>query len=201
MKSIYKFIVSISIGLIVGIITVIGQKYLPINLNFLANSGAIWLIPAYLLSYYFKSNKLNSILVSILCLISCVFCYYLFESILNNHAFFIGKYMAIWLICAIISGVILGLVIYYSNNKKIILKQFSQNLLPAVFFSEGTNKLIHLNDYNHMIPAIIIVILIGLILYLIINRKSILKINSIITFLILSCLGIIFYEIIYRITL
>ncbi len=200
MKNINKLIISIFFGLIIGIITIIGQKYLPINLNFLANSGAIWLIPAYLLSYYFKTNKLSSILVSILCLISCVFNYYLFESILNNHPLIINNHMIIWLICALIGGFIFGLGAYYSNNKENILKQISQNLLPAVFFSEGTNKLIHLKNYNHMIPAVIMVTIIGILLYLMINRKNILKRNNINTFAILSLLGIIFYETIYRFT-
>lgn len=198
MKKEYRIFVSIFVGLIVGVFTVIGQKYLPIYLNFLANSGAIWLIPSYLLSYYFKSNKLNSIFISILSLISCVFGYYLFESILNNHVFFVGKYMVLWLICAVIGGVILGLSTYYSNYKENILRQFSQNLLPAVFFSEGVNKLIHLRDYSHMVPAVIAVIMIGLILYFVINRHNLFKRNSIITFGILSIFGILFYEIIYR---
>ena len=48
MKTIKNFMISILIGLTVGVITVIGQKYLPINLNFLANSGAIWLIPTFI---------------------------------------------------------------------------------------------------------------------------------------------------------
>ncbi|MCI8548540.1 MAG: hypothetical protein HFJ38_06615 [Bacilli bacterium] len=197
MKTIKNFMISILIGLTVGVITVIGQKYLPINLNFLANSGAIWLIPTYLLSYYLKQDKLSSILVSIICLISCVLGYYLFESILNNHSFFISMYMIIWLVCALIGGTIFGLGAYYSNNKENILNQFSQNLLPAVLFSEGVNKLIHLNNYNHMIPAVITVTILGILLYLIINRKNIVKGKNIITFVILSVLGILFYEIIY----
>lgn len=38
------------LGLLVGILTVIGQAYLPGNFNSIANSGAIWLIPAYFIS-------------------------------------------------------------------------------------------------------------------------------------------------------
>lgn len=197
---VYKYIVSILIGLIVGIVTVIGQKYLSINLNFLANSGAIWLIPAYFLGYYFKTNQKNSILISIMCLISCVLGYYGFESILNQHVFIIGKYMIIWMVCAFLGGIIFGVGAYYANNKNNILKQFSQNLLPAVFFSEGINKLIHIKDYNHMIPAIMMVTIIGVILYLIINKRNILEREHVLTLFILSLFGMIFYEIIYRVT-
>lgn len=47
-----KYTLAVVLGLVVGILTVIGQKYLPINLNFLANSGSVWLIPAFLFSYF-----------------------------------------------------------------------------------------------------------------------------------------------------
>ena len=200
MKKTYKYIVSILVGLIVGMATVIGQKYLSINFNFLANSGAIWLIPAYLLSYYFKVSKKNSILISIMCLIFCVLGYYGFESVLNQHAFIIGKYMIIWMVCAFLGGIIFGLGAYYANNKNSILKQFGQNLLPAVFLSEGINKLIHIKDYTHMIPAIVMVITIGVILYLIVNGRNVLQRKHILTFGMLSLFGIAFYEIIYRFT-
>ncbi len=198
MINIKQFIISIFVGFGVGIITVIGQKYLPIQFNFLANSGAIWLIPAYLLSCYFNTNFISSIFVSILCLIACVFGYYSFEPILNNHAFVINIHVIIWLICALIGGFIFGLGAYYSHSKNPIFSQLSKNLLPAVFFSEGVNKLIHLKDYNHMIPSVIMVTVIGVLLYFVIHRKNAFEKNSILTFAILASLGTLFYEILYR---
>ena len=63
MRNIYKYIIAIVIGIFVGVITLIGQKYLPINFNFLANPGAIWLIPAFLLSCYFNLEKKNQFLL------------------------------------------------------------------------------------------------------------------------------------------
>jgi len=119
---------------------------------------------------------------------------------LNHHSFIINSHTVIWLICAFIGGFIFRLGAYYSNNKETILKQFSQNLLPAVFLSEGVNKLIHLNDYNHMIPALLLLVIIGVLLYFVINRKNALKRSTIVTFIILSFLGIIFYEILYKVS-
>lgn len=49
---IQKYLLPIIIGFLFGIFTLVGQKYLPINLNFLANSASMWLIPAFLISYY-----------------------------------------------------------------------------------------------------------------------------------------------------
>lgn len=201
MRNFYKYIIAIVIGTLVGIITLIGQKYLPINFNFLANSGAIWLIPAFLISCYFNLRKKQSIYISIICLLSCVLGYYIFESTFNSHSFLISRLMVIWILCAIVGGVIIGFGAYFFNNDKALLKKISSNLLPAVFISEGINKLIHINSYKHMIPAIIMIICIGLLLYFFINKKDILKRQNIITFVSLCILGICFYEFIFRITL
>lgn len=54
MESTRKYFLAIILGMVVGVLTLIGQKYLPMNLNFLANSGAVWLIPAFLISYFEK---------------------------------------------------------------------------------------------------------------------------------------------------
>ena len=172
MKKLYKYLIAIIVGFFVGLITIIGQKYLPINFNFLANSGAIWLIAPLFLSHHLKLNKKESILISIICLLFCVFGYYLFESIINNHHFQISNLMIVWIICALISGIIIGLGTYFLNYKSGILKACASNLLPAIFVAEGLNKFIHIDGYKHMIPAIIIVTCIGIVLYLLINRKE-----------------------------
>jgi hypothetical protein len=50
-RRIYLYILfSLTIGITVGILTVIGQAYLPGNLNSLANLGPVWLLPAFFVS-------------------------------------------------------------------------------------------------------------------------------------------------------
>ena len=49
-KNVFKGIYALLLGLLIGILTVMGQKYLPDSLNSLANSGAIWLIPAFFMA-------------------------------------------------------------------------------------------------------------------------------------------------------
>ena len=57
-----RYVVTIIIGVLVGILTVIGQNYLPTNLNFLANSASMWLILAFLIPYFLKTDKKDSII-------------------------------------------------------------------------------------------------------------------------------------------
>ena len=68
-----RYVLTIMIGVFVGIFTLIGQKYLPMNLNFLANSASMWLIPAFFIPYFLKTDKGNSIILSTISLIFCPF--------------------------------------------------------------------------------------------------------------------------------
>ncbi|MDE6863441.1 MAG: hypothetical protein K2J41_03545 [Eubacterium sp.] len=199
-KTSKNYIMAIILGIAVGCLTLVGQKYLPANLNFLANSGAVWLIPAFCVSYYSKSNKMNSIILCIVCLLFCVSGYYTFEAIMNHHGLSINTWEIVWTVMAFVAGFVFGFGAYFANNNENFLKYCGMNLLPAVFFSEGINKLIHISDYSHMVPAVIMVTLIGLILYIIINRKDIIKKNNIISFAALSVLGLAGFEVLYRIS-
>jgi hypothetical protein len=198
-KTAVQIIVSLLIGFTVGILTNIGQKYLPGDLNSIANSGSVWLIPAFFVSAWVDDFK-KSIICGIEMLIVCVASYYGFEAVLNNHSFeFGGYYFYLWLGCAFIFGTVFGIGAYfYSQNKKHY--QWGASLLPAVFLAEGLCEVIHLQDYKHMIPAVIGRFIIGIALYFIIYRKDFLQKNALLTFFVLTALGVGGFEILYRLT-
>lgn len=191
MKSIKIYILAIILGLVVGVLTLIGQKYLPMNLNFLANSGAVWLIPAFLLSYFEKGNKLHAIATTIVCLLGCVYGYYIFEAVLNHHTFTLARGTLLWSVVALIAGAVFGLGAYLANQEGSKLKYFGMNLLPAVFTAEGLDNVIHIEDYSHMVPAVIMKIIIGVILYLVVNRKDVIKIKNMISYVVITALGVV----------
>ena len=192
-----KYILTIIIGSLVGILTLMGQKYLPINLNFLANSTSMWLIPAFLIPYIFKTDKKASIILSISSLVFCVLGYYVFEAIFNNHTFEVSRTIIFWLICAVAGGIVFGLGAYYSNKEQNIIKYVSMNLLPAVFISEGVYKLIHIKEYQHMVIGIILQIIIGLILYFVIANKEAIKKKNILSIVGLVILGTFAFNILF----
>lgn len=196
-----KYTIGIILGIVVGILTVIGQKYLSIEFNFLANSGAIWLIPAFLTSYYGKLNKGHSATVCIICLLCCVYGYYGFEAVINRHSFTIGLYTIIWTVCAFGGGLIFGLGAYFANKSSGFSKYCGLNLLPSVFLTEGINKIIHISGYMHMIPAVIMVTVIGVLIYFIINKKHAFEKWNLLSLLLITALGLLGYEILFRITI
>ncbi|MCY1713280.1 DUF6518 family protein [Caproiciproducens galactitolivorans] len=198
-KNVFKGIYALLLGLLIGILTVMGQKYLPDSLNSLANSGAIWLIPA----FFMASTAEKRLPAMILCaetLIVCVISYYWVESIFNQHAFaFGGFYFYLWLICAVIAGIIFG---FGANlyRQKSTHYHWGASLLPAVFLAEGLSELIHLSEYMHMIPAVIGRILLGLALYFIIYKKALYQRKSLISLCSYTVLGVAAYELLFKLT-
>ncbi len=133
-RNIVKGIYALLLGLLTGILTVMGQKYLPGSLNSLANSGAVWLIPAFFMASSVK-KKLPAIMCCAETLIVCVISYYWVESILNQHTFAFGDfYFYLWLICAVIAGIIFGFGAYFYRQKRTHY-HWGASLLPAVFLA------------------------------------------------------------------
>lgn len=198
-KNTFKVIYSFLLGLLIGILTVMGQKYLPGSLNSLANSGAIWLIPAFFMAFS-GQKKLTAVLLCTETLLVCVISYYWIESIVNKHTFvFGGYYFYLWLICAVIGGIIFGLGAYF-HRQKCGHYYWGASLLPAVFLAEGLSEIIHLSGYMHMIPAIIGRIFIGLALYFIIYKNDFYKRKPLISFCVFTAFGVVGYELLFRLT-
>jgi hypothetical protein len=192
------YLYALLIASTVGILTVISQKYLPGSLNSLANSGAVWLIPAFFVATLGK-RLFASIALCVETLAVCVVSYYAFEAVINSHSFVFSGFAWVWLGCAFVFGVIFGIGAYFYTNKARYY-QLGAGLLPAVFLSEGLNELVHLPDYAHMIPAIVGRIVVGIVLYIIIFRKGSLNKKALLCSGILVLLGILGYELIYRLT-
>lgn len=197
MKSTKKYILAIVLGLVIGVLTLAGQKYLPMNLNFLANSGAVWLIPAFLLSYFEKGNRIQSVAITIVCLLGCVYGYYISEAILNHHAFTLAEGALLWSGVALAAGTVFGIGAFFANQESSRLKYYGMNLLPAVFTAEGLDHVIHIQDYSHMIPAVIMKISIGVILYFVINRKDVIKLKNLASYVVTTTLGVAAFAILF----
>ena len=189
---------SILVGILVGILTVIGQAYLPGNFNSLANSGAIWLIPAYFIGLSFSGAK-QSIISCILCLVNSVFGYYFFESIWNSHTFiFFSYHIFLWMICAVIAGTIFGLAANIAKtSKNSFYNSAGKAMLPAVFMAEGLNILFHKKDYLHMINVGYAWIVISFILVIVIYKKNIFKKESVLSLILATALGLFFYQLLF----
>lgn len=190
-----KWAAALLIGLTVGVATVLGQKYLPDSVNNFANSGAVWLIPAFLLSYFWKSDLRNAVLCSILTLFGCVAGYYLFEALVNAHAVTFTQWMGVWTAMAFVGGVLCGLAAYIANHGQGFWKFVGLNFLPAALVAESLDKFLHFQEYAHLLPSMLLSIVLGLLLYGVIHRRESFRVRNFGAFVLLTALGTAFYEI------
>ncbi len=197
-RNVIRSLIALVAGIGTGILTLIGQKYLPGSLNSLANSGAVWLIPAFFVAWSGRT-AISAVLLCAETLAACVVSYYLAEAALNAHAFSPHFYFWLWLACAAVFGAVFGLGAYLRGRRG-AHSHWGAGLLPAVFLSEGLSELIHLPDYAHMIPAVIGRIIVGLALYGIIYRRDAFRKMPLVSFGALSALGVVGYELLFRLT-
>lgn len=180
---------SLLIGILAGILTVLGQKYLPSSVNNFANSGAVWLVPAFLTSFLMRGNRSTSVWISIIVLLGCVFGYYGFEAILNKHTVTVNSWMTVWFVMAFAGGSIFGYGAYLANRGAGLWQLIGRNLLPAAFIAESANKFLHFSDYSHLLVSMILSMGIGGVLYLLINWPEVVKRKNIAVLLALTVLG------------
>ena len=195
-----KMILSAAIGLVVGFLTLEGQKVLSADLNFLANSAAVWMIPAYCISRYWDEQKTGSVILSIICLMGCVIGYYVTEALANGHAILANFHAFFWLACTLPGGIVAGLAGYYSRSSQNWVRYLSDDLLAAMFLSEGLIKIIHLEHYAHMIYGILIMLAIGVLMYLLNNGRKALKGKNLLALLFLTAAGLLGYQVLFVLT-
>ncbi|MCR5067943.1 MAG: DUF6518 family protein [Erysipelotrichaceae bacterium] len=197
MKESMKYPVSFLISAAIGLLTLMGQKILPDNLNFLANSGAVWMIPAFFMAFFFGRERKQSVVIATLCLLGCVSGYYVSEAIVNAHGLLLNYHVVIWLVCSFIGGLLGGLAGYYSRQANGLKSRLSSAFLPAVFLAEGIDKLLHPDMYGHIIYGTLLTLLIGLLLYPAISRKECLRREQLLALCATTAMGLLFYELLY----
>lgn len=109
---------------------------------------------------------------------------------MNQHAFFMDVWMVKWIVMAFLAGFIFGYGAWIARHGKGLVKYIRLNLMPAVFFSEGMYKVIHIQDYMHMKGGIAMTVCIGILLYAMMNRRKSFRWRNLVSFLGLSVLGI-----------
>lgn len=192
-----NYTIALFIGVAIGILTALGQKFLPDSVNNFANSGAVWLVPAFLVSYIGKYDCPASVLSSVITLLGCVIGYYGFEPVMNGHAFYLNRWMLVWVVMSFVAGAIFGMGAYLSNNSEKLWKYFGMNLLPAVFITESLSKLIHFQEYAHLLTSMVLSIVIGIVLYFVINGRQCLKGKNLLSLAVLAALGTGMFELLY----
>lgn len=199
-KAVGNLALHLSAGVLLGVLTLFGQQYLPDFLSgSLANSGAVWLIPGYLLAYCRAQKLWQAVTGCILSLFGAVLGYYGLQMAVSQSVYW-NRMMLVWLACALVGGTIFGIGAWLAQTKENWWKFFGKNLLPAVFLAEGVQKLLHFSSYAHMLPSIAVILCVGFGLYFLLHGKECFGVRNLISAAGLILLGVAGYEGLYWIS-
>ncbi|MRN52657.1 DUF6518 family protein [Paenibacillus monticola] len=184
---------SVVIGIVVGILTVLGQGILPGNWNSLANSGTVWLIPTFFIGAL-GSRKLTAAINGILSLFGMVAGYYAYAMLIQDvsHSLY---YILLWTGAAVVGGIIFGIAGHLWRQGRSWWRHCGSALLGGVFITEGLNLFIHIDDYRHMLAVGVVEIIVGLGLVLVLERTNRARGYALLLLLPVIILGLIGYQV------
>jgi hypothetical protein len=122
-------------GLMVGVLTFVGQGKLPGSWQHIANSGAVWLVPVFFIGSLMPTDK-SAAASGIGTLAGTLVGYY------GTAALALGfppdfYYTAFWVGMAIISGPMLGVAGHWWRSERLSRRVVAIALLGGIFISEG----------------------------------------------------------------
>ncbi|ACJ78085.1 DUF6518 family protein [Bacillus paranthracis] len=186
------FILPIIVGILVGVLTKLGQGILPGHWNSLANLGSVWLVPSFFVAS-FSYSKRTAILSGILALLGMVLGYYGYAIIFKNvsHSIY---FISVWITCAFIGGTIFGIAGFLWKDTTNPLHKLGSALIGGVFVTDGLHILLNFEDYNHMLPVGYTEVIVGIILILVLERSNANRISSFLMMVPITILGLIGYK-------
>ncbi|MDA1679541.1 DUF6518 family protein [Bacillus cereus group sp. TH152-1LC] len=185
-------LIPIIVGIIVGILTKLGQGILPGHWNSLANLGSVWLVPSFFVAS-FSYSKRTAILSGILALLGMVLGYYGYAIVITNVAHSI-YFISVWIVCAFIGGTIFGIAGFLWKDATNPLHKFGSALISGVFVTDGLHILLNYEDYSHMLPVGYTEVIVGIIFILVLERSNANRISSFLMMVPITILGLIGYK-------
>ena len=136
-------VVSVLVGLGLGVITVLGQKWLDGDWDRLANSGAVWLTVAFAVGSHMPSTRWAAA-AGFATLIAAVIGYYAAVPLLVEGADASVRSVAIWLGPAIGGGPLFGAAGRWWRGVDATRSSLSTALMGGAFVAEGVYTLIRI---------------------------------------------------------
>jgi hypothetical protein len=121
-------------GLAVGALTFVAQGLLPGTLNHFANSGAVWLAPAFFIAALMPGWK-GAALVSTEMLLGEVLGYYGLAALVLGTGF--GFFVALWTGTALVGGPLAGVAGFWWRHARFAWRVVAVAFLGGVFIAEG----------------------------------------------------------------
>ena len=187
-----KILEAVVVGILFGLFTHILGNYLPEDWQFLIDTKAIWLIPAFLMAFNLPLRRkcTDAIIVATITLIVTGATYYSSEVVKGSGAWYFYGDFGIYIIPAIVAGIITGYIAYLGRSATHdIIRYASVAILPAFYTGDGVEGIISTINNFEWTPEIIAKLIGGFLFYLIISGKNKFKPKSATSYLILTILA------------
>jgi hypothetical protein len=178
-------------GLAIGALTVFGQSILPGSWNHFANSGAIWLLPAFLIGSIMPSYRWASP-AGVVTLFGALTGYTLTAGALG-YPYTLSAF-AFWGVIGVIGGPIFGAAGYAWRSQDIRQRVIGLGLLGGVFVAEGWFMMQYIQD----LLAGWLFIGVGLLLALLLARSFKERLYTLLVMLPITATGIGVYALLGR---
>lgn len=137
-------LLALGVGILTGLATLVGQGIMPGQWNTLVNSGAIWLVPVFLVGSRMPSRA-SAVAAGTGTLLSTVAAYY--GSAALTGAPISLRNVLFWAVVALVAGPLFGLAGYWRYEGRRMLRVAGVALLGGVFVAEGLYLLLVLKYY------------------------------------------------------
>ena len=135
-QSMLRFVViGIAAGLVIGAVTAVGQSVLSGDLFQLTNSGALWVIIAFVMGRY-ASSRTTAIVAGTLALFGELLGYYVTVWLISPYVSPLWRILA-WCVVAVIAGPLLAWSGYVSSHMSGRGRLVGSAMLGAIFIGEG----------------------------------------------------------------
>ena len=130
-------------GLLLGILTLVGQAVLPTGWDRLANSGAVWLLVASLAGSFMPTNRW-AVVAGVGVLVGAVIGYYAAAVVAGAAAG--AAIMAIWIGTALVGGPVYGLVGRWWRTETGARRILAIALMGGIVAGEGVSTLLRIPE-------------------------------------------------------
>ena len=171
-----KILEAITIGILLGLLTHVANKYLPSDLHFLVDTKIIWLLPAFLIAFITG------------------FTYYSSELVKHYEAWYLSTDLAEFLCLGLLAGITTGIVAHLGRTAtNQLIRYGSASLLPAIYTGDGLNEIIKTLKHFEFTPEIGFKVLGGMLFYFLIAGRHRFKAKSLLAYLALAAVAALAY--------
>jgi hypothetical protein len=130
-----------ALGLAVGVLTVFGQGALPGTWKTWANSGAVWLVPAFFVGSFMPSDRAAAA-AGVVTLVGAIVGYYVSYPLIVEGAGADARSVTVWVVAALAGGPVLGMGGQWWHSDRARRRIAALALLGGVFFAEGSDRVL-----------------------------------------------------------